>query len=82
MLSFDVNLCLFINFYPQSNANRSLWDAFVEACTGSSNGSVAGTLPTAATCFNMLKLPQYPSYDALLDKLKQAIANDVGFGLA
>lgn len=39
-------------------------------------------LPTASTCFNLLKLPNYPSKDILRDKLKQAIANNTGFELS
>uniref|UniRef100_H2Z542 HECT-type E3 ubiquitin transferase n=1 Tax=Ciona savignyi TaxID=51511 RepID=H2Z542_CIOSA len=39
-------------------------------------------LPTASTCFNLLKLPNYPSKDVLRDKLKQAIANNTGFELS
>jgi len=39
-------------------------------------------LPTASTCFNLLKLPNYPSKDVLKDKLKQAISNNTGFELS
>uniref|UniRef100_F7A8M5 HECT-type E3 ubiquitin transferase n=1 Tax=Ciona intestinalis TaxID=7719 RepID=F7A8M5_CIOIN len=39
-------------------------------------------LPTASTCFNLLKLPNYPSKVVLKDKLKQAIANNTGFELS
>nr|CAB3267459.1 ubiquitin-protein ligase E3B [Phallusia mammillata] len=39
-------------------------------------------LPTASTCFNLLKLPNYPSKDVLKEKLKQAIANNTGFELS
>jgi E3 ubiquitin-protein ligase NEDD4 len=41
-----------------------------------------GTLPTAATCFNMLKLPLFPDFDVLQEKLAVAIENNTGFGLA
>ena len=39
-------------------------------------------LPTASTCFNLLKLPNYPSKEMLREKLKQAIANNTGFELS
>lgn len=39
-------------------------------------------LPTASTCFNLLKLPNYPSKDILKEKLKQAIENNTGFELS
>lgn len=32
-----------------------------------------GSLPTAATCFNLLRLPSYPSYDALAQALRTAV---------
>jgi len=41
-----------------------------------------GNLPTSATCFNMLKLPDYPSQKVLEDKLKQAISSNSGFQLS
>ncbi|CAK8692376.1 unnamed protein product [Clavelina lepadiformis] len=39
-------------------------------------------LPTASTCFNLLKLPNYPNKEILKEKLKQAIANNTGFELS
>lgn len=41
----------------------------------------AGQLPTAATCFNMLKLPLYGSKAALAEKLIKAIEAKAGFDL-
>ena len=38
-------------------------------------------LPAAHTCYNVLDLPDYPSYDVLLSKLLYAITNTEGFGL-
>ncbi|PAA52986.1 hypothetical protein BOX15_Mlig009753g1 [Macrostomum lignano] len=38
-------------------------------------------LPTAHTCFNVLLLPEYSSYDKLQDRLLKAIANSKGFGM-
>jgi hypothetical protein len=38
-------------------------------------------LPTASTCFNMLKLPDYSSSDTLAEKLRQAITENTGFQL-
>ena len=38
--------------------------------------------PTASTCFNLLNLPPYPSYQVMKDKLTFAIENARGFGLA
>lgn len=39
-------------------------------------------LPTAATCMNLLKLPQYESYDELKSKLLYAIKSNSGFELS
>lgn len=39
-------------------------------------------LPTASTCFNLLKLPAYDSKEVLKLKLKQAIFNSRGFDLS
>jgi hypothetical protein len=36
-------------------------------------------LPTASTCFNMLKLPPYPTKENLKDKLLKAIRSGAGF---
>lgn len=38
-----------------------------------------GHLPHAATCFNTLRLPQYPSEKVLKEKLLEAISNVQGF---
>ena len=38
-----------------------------------------GRLPTASTCFNTLKLPEYTSLVQLNQKLSQAVANSSGF---
>jgi ubiquitin-protein ligase E3 B len=39
-------------------------------------------LPTAATCFNMLKLPDYPSAKVLAEKLRMAVTSNAGFNLS
>jgi ubiquitin-protein ligase E3 C len=39
-------------------------------------------LPSASTCFNLLKLPRYSSKDMLRDKLKYAITSHAGFELS
>jgi hypothetical protein len=39
-------------------------------------------LPTASTCFNILKLPAYRSRKELEEKLKTAIFSESGFGLS
>ena len=39
-------------------------------------------LPTASTCFNLLKLPNYSSKKVLQEKLRQAIAHNTGFELS
>jgi ubiquitin-protein ligase E3 B len=41
-----------------------------------------GTLPTASTCFNMLKLPVYTSQMIFEEKLRQAVFSSAGFHLA
>jgi hypothetical protein len=43
----------------------------------------SGCLPTAATCFNLLKLPEYPSYEELKDRLQLATSHgSSGFAFA
>ena len=44
-------------------------------------GSVVEGLPTAATCFNLLLLPDYASEEKLQKKLLTAIRECSGFGL-
>lgn len=39
-------------------------------------------LPTASTCFNLLKLPNYSSRSALKEKLRYAINSHAGFELS
>jgi ubiquitin-protein ligase E3 C len=42
----------------------------------------APRLPSAATCFNLLKLPRYSDKNMLRDKLKYAIKCNTGFELS
>jgi ubiquitin-protein ligase E3 B len=42
----------------------------------------AGRLPTASTCFNLLKLPNYQKKSTLREKLKYAIHSGTGFELS
>ena len=44
--------------------------------------TVASRLPTAATCMNLLKLPQYDTVEELREKLLYAISSDSGFELS
>ena len=39
-------------------------------------------LPSASTCFNLLKLPSYPKKSILKEKLKYAIQANCGFELS
>lgn len=39
-------------------------------------------LPTASTCFNLLKLPNYSRKAILKEKLKYALAANAGFELS
>lgn len=39
-------------------------------------------LPTASTCFNLLKLPNYIKKSVLLEKLRYAIHAETGFELS
>ncbi|CAJ0587122.1 unnamed protein product, partial [Mesorhabditis spiculigera] len=41
-----------------------------------------GRLPTASTCFNLLKLPNYSKKSTLLQKLRYAIHSETGFELS
>ena len=38
-------------------------------------------LPTSQTCFNMLKLPEYPTREELEEKLNIALNHTEGFGI-
>eukprot|EP00931_Biecheleriopsis_adriatica_P076734 TRINITY_DN50416_c0_g1_i1.p1 TRINITY_DN50416_c0_g1~~TRINITY_DN50416_c0_g1_i1.p1 ORF type:complete len:1032 (-),score=183.06 TRINITY_DN50416_c0_g1_i1:119-3157(-) len=42
----------------------------------------ATRLPTASTCANLLKLPEYPSFHVLQEKVMQAIRSESGFDLS
>jgi len=46
-----------------------------------SSSNSAPRLPTAATCFNLLKLPKYDSIEMLREKLLYAITSNSGFEL-
>ena len=39
-------------------------------------------LPSAATCMNLLKLPDYPTYEILREKLLYAISANAGFEMS
>ncbi|KAI0561213.1 HECT-domain (ubiquitin-transferase) [Gracilaria domingensis] len=39
-------------------------------------------LPTASTCMNLLKLPQYKSLDVVRDKIRYALDSNAGFDLS
>lgn len=39
-------------------------------------------LPTASTCLNLLKLPNYPSLEVVREKLKYALTSNTGFNLS
>jgi ubiquitin-protein ligase E3 C len=43
------------------------------------SSSSEGHLPTAATCFNILKLPRYSNKQVLKEKLLQSITSRAGF---
>ena len=43
---------------------------------------VQGRLPTASTCFNLLKLPNYSKKATLKEKLRLAISMNTGFELS
>lgn len=68
-LIFVVKLCLIPGFFRISSSK-------------SKNSTAKLRLPTASTCFNLLKLPNYPTKQVLREKLKQAIANNTGFELS
>jgi ubiquitin-protein ligase E3 C len=44
--------------------------------------TTAPKLPSAATCFNLLKLPEYSSPQVLKEKLMYAIYSNSGFELS
>lgn len=68
-----------IRVVPMQN-EESLWSSILATCGISADNK--GLLPTASTCFNLLKIPNYSTYDLLADKLALAIENDTGFGLS
>lgn len=45
-------------------------------------GQSTSRLPTASTCFNLLKLPNYNKKSVLLEKLRYAIHSETGFELS
>jgi ubiquitin-protein ligase E3 C len=47
-----------------------------------SAGNATARLPTASTCMNLLKLPEYDDPETLREKLLYAITSDSGFGLS
>nr|VZI47413.1 unnamed protein product [Spirometra erinaceieuropaei] len=49
---------------------------------GSRRGEEQARLPSASTCFNLLKLPNYASRSVLRDKLRYAIHSNSGFELS
>ena len=49
---------------------------------GGSRSKDTGRLPTAATCFNMLKLPAFKHKENLKEKLLQSIHSGAGFDLS
>jgi len=49
---------------------------------GGGGGSAADRLPTASTCFNLLKLPNYGKRSILKEKLRYAISCNTGFELS
>jgi ubiquitin-protein ligase E3 C len=46
------------------------------------SGSEADRLPTASTCMNLLKLPEFKTEDVLKTKLLYAIESGAGFELS
>ena len=56
-------------------------DLFPMFCIHSA-GKQAERLPTASTCMNLLKLPEFTSKELLREKLKYAIESDSGFELS
>eukprot|EP00656_Telonema_subtile_P011398 TRINITY_DN1562_c0_g1_i5.p1 TRINITY_DN1562_c0_g1~~TRINITY_DN1562_c0_g1_i5.p1 ORF type:complete len:431 (+),score=103.84 TRINITY_DN1562_c0_g1_i5:793-2085(+) len=50
-------------------------------CKGDQGGNDA-RLPSASTCMNLLKLPDYETYYTLREKLHYAITSNSGFGLS
>ena len=46
------------------------------------SGSEADRLPTASTCMNLLKLPEFKTDDVLKTKLLYAIESGAGFELS
>jgi hypothetical protein len=45
-------------------------------------GDAVVRLPSAATCFNLLKLPEYRTKEILREKLKYAIKSNTGFEMS
>ena len=58
------------------------WSTLPTEYASSCDESVTQRLPTASTCFNLLKLPFYSSKAVLRDKLVQAIGAGAGFELS
>lgn len=68
-----------IRVLPNPDAGRSFsMTSFLSA----GDKKARGLLPSAATCFNMLKLPEYSSQRVLEEKLRLAIQSGTGFHLS
>ena len=61
--------------------HSSLQELYPKFCIHSS-GSGDEHLPTASTCMNMLKLPEYSSAETLSERLLYAISSNAGFELS
>jgi E3 ubiquitin-protein ligase HUWE1 len=60
----------------------SLYSLMVWFVTNVQMYSKEGSLPQASTCFNLLLLPKYDTYEQLREKLQFAIYETGGFGKA
>eukprot|EP00897_Mesotaenium_endlicherianum_P006153 jgi/Mesen1/5566/ME000280S04673 len=69
----------FRHLAPPFTIHQVACDTSVFAAIG---GQDAERLPSASTCFNMLKLPNYKRASTMRDKLKYAISSNAGFELS
>lgn len=60
----------------------SVLRGFLGVGVGRRHRESAQRLPTSSTCFNLLKLPNYPKKSMLRDKLRYAVTSNTGFELS
>ena len=72
----------FLRFVTSAERSPLLGFQFLEPRFGIQKSEDQERLPTAGTCFNLLKLPPYSSFTVMREKLLYAIESQSGFELS